>query len=124
MPIINFHFFPVLVLTANTKTLEESVPTNTGCIITNAPCKQVNSEAGEGKRVNSEAGEGVPLEKDPLQPKTQREIDQTEQQEEEIPFLKSKTVASDDANESRSPPQSEENMKTRKEALGHESEGN
>ncbi|XP_037797552.1 cation diffusion facilitator family protein 1-like isoform X1 [Penaeus monodon] len=112
------------VLTANTKTLEESVPTNTGCIITNAPCKQVNSEAGEGKRVNSEAGEGVPLEKDPLQPKTQREIDQTEQPEEEIPFLKSKTVASDDANESRSPPQSEENMKTRKEALGHESEGN
>ncbi|XP_063596552.1 uncharacterized protein LOC134773291 isoform X2 [Penaeus indicus] len=112
-------------VTANTKTLEECLPTNTAYTMADAPSKQVNSETGD-KQVNIEAGEGVPLEKDPspLLSKTPKEKDQTAQPEEEIPFLQSVIVSSGDASESRSPQQSEENVKIQKEALGHESERN
>lgn len=103
------------VVTTNAKAVEEGVTTKTRCTVTDAP----------SKRVTGKAGEGEPLEKDrsAIQPKSLEEIDDVEQPEEKIPFLKSKRLSSDDGNESGSPPQREENV-MQKDALEHESESN
>lgn len=113
LAIVDFSFVPVV--TTNAKAVEEGVTTKTRCTVTDAP----------SKRVTGKAGEGEPLEKDrsAIQPKSLEEIDDVEQPEEKIPFLKSKRLSSDDGNKSGSPPQREENV-MQKDALEHESESN